>query len=111
MTTPKHNTGDVELRDYEQYIHWQFVALLRGLRLPANLSPAQEQLIKSKAQLIAATIDEDLAAREAEARQTLLADIKAKRPQTILHTVDRYEDGYNSALTDYDRAIEEAYDK
>jgi hypothetical protein len=55
--SPKDND---ELRDYEQYVHWQFVALLRSLRLSANLSPAQEQLIKAKARLVAATIGEDI---------------------------------------------------
>lgn len=110
-TNPKHNTGDVEqLRE-------QFLVL--GPCIGPYDSPHRCSALHCDHCGLCDISEEVLdliAAREAEARQALLADIKAKRPKDIpldpkYDECNPLDAGFNAGLEAYDRAIEEAYGK
>jgi hypothetical protein len=81
--TPQGMNSQEELntRDYRQYISWQLVHLLRGLKVVNDLTPIQQSLIEAKSDLIAATMSADIEARERAAEVRVLDEL-AVRLQT-----------------------------
>lgn len=71
--------SELPMRDYRQYVSWQVVSLLRSLKVANDLTPLQMKLVESKADLMAATIKEDVTQQCNQARIDTLEKVKAMR--------------------------------
>lgn len=75
-----------KMRDYRQYIIWQLVSFLRGLKVIESLTPLQQKLVESKADIIAATIREDVESRDQQIALEALYELRESKQSVPIHT-------------------------